>query len=109
MQALDGGLINDLPHLDGGQLWFPPEQAHGTVFHAAKGLLFAGVARDDGELLELAVADAPPILLWAIHLARADRGVEGALAQAREAWAVVQPPTMYAAEVARTPTAKRLR
>lgn len=114
--AVEVALVHDeppptggLPHLDGGQLWFPPEQAHGTVFHAAKGLLFGAVAHDDPELLELAVADAPPVLLWAIHLARADRGVDGALEEARSAWRAVRPPTAHAAAVARTPTARRLR
>lgn len=98
-----------LPHLDGGQLWFPPEQAHGTRFHAAKGLLFAAIARGEPELLDLAVADAPPCLLWAVHLARADQGIEVALAEARHAYALVVPPSDHAEQVARTPTARRLR
>ncbi len=101
--------VDGLPGLDGGQVWFPPEQAHGTRFHAAKGLLFAAIAREEPELLELAAADAPPVLRWAVHLARADRGVPGALDEARTAWRAVTPPTVHAAAVERTPTARRLR
>ncbi len=101
--------IEALPHLDGGQVWFPPEQAHGTRFHAAKGLLFGSVAHDEPELLDLALADAPPILQWAVHLARADRGVPDALQEARAAFALVTPPTQYTEDAMRTDTARRLR
>lgn len=98
-----------LPHLDGGQVWFPAEQAHGTRFHAAKGLLFGAVARGDLRLLELAAADAPPMLAWAVHLARHDSGVPDAMAEAREAWQAIIAPPGFAQDVARTPTARRLR
>jgi hypothetical protein len=98
-----------LPHLDGGQIWFPPEQAHGTTFEAAKGLLFAAIAHGDLRLLELASADAPAMLSWAVHLARMDSGMPEAWDEAREAWAKIIAPPGFADEVARTPVAKRLR
>lgn len=98
-----------LPHLDGGQVWFPPEQAHGTRFHAAKGLLFGFAATGDERLLDLAAADAPPMLAWAVHLARADAGGTGALEAAKQSWARVLPPPGFAQQVSRTSVAKRLR
>jgi hypothetical protein len=88
---------------------FPPDYAHGTAFHRAKGLLFAGLVRGSSELLDLAAAEAPEILAWAIHLARADLGAADGLARARAAWRAVVPPPEFAAAVAFTPTAQRLR
>ncbi len=87
---------------------FPPAYRHGSVFHAAKGLLFAGIARDDGRLLDAAADIAPPVLRWAIELARDDRHREGALRNAREAWSALVPPPGYEEAAGRTPTAERL-
>ena len=87
----------------------PPDAAHGTRFHAAKGLLFAGVARGDSRLLDAAAAAAPPVLAWAVHLARADiAGVPDAEELARRAWARIVLPPGIGDEVAATPTARRL-
>lgn len=86
----------------------PADLAHGSTFHRAKALLFGGLVAGSLELLDLAVADAPPVLAWACHLARADLGAPGALQAARQAWAVIVPPPAHAAEVAATPTARRL-
>lgn len=80
----------------------------GSTFHRVKALLFAGVVRSDVRLLDAAAREAPAVLAWAVHLARADLGVPGALAAARAAWAHVVPPPEVAAEVAATPTARRL-
>jgi hypothetical protein len=82
--------------------------AWGSVFHRAKALLFGGIARGDRRLLDAAAGIAPPVLAWAVHLARADAGLEGAAELAREAWALVVPPPAHAAEAAATPTARRL-
>jgi hypothetical protein len=71
---------------------FPPDHAAGSTFHAAKGLLFAGVVRRDLRLLEAAAREAPPALAWAVHRARSDAGVPGAADQARRAEAEVVPP-----------------
>jgi len=72
----------------------PRDYAAGTPFHAAKGLLFAGVAKGDPRLLDAAADDAPPALLWAIHEARADADRPGATAAAQAARAsIVAPPT----------------
>jgi hypothetical protein len=87
---------------------FPPVYRHGSVFHAAKGLLFAGIARDDGRLLDAAADVAPPVLGWAVELARDDRHREGALRNAREVWQGIVAPPGYEAAVARTATAQRL-
>ncbi|WP_052664325.1 hypothetical protein [Nitriliruptor alkaliphilus] len=86
----------------------PPDLAWGSVFHRAKALLFAGIARGDGRLLEAAAVQAPPVLAWAVHLARADSGVADALTAARAAWSAVVAPPEHAAAVAATPTAVRL-
>jgi hypothetical protein len=86
----------------------PPDHAWGSRFHTAKGLLFAGVVRGDDRLLDAAAADAPPVLRWAIELARADRGRVGALEAARRAWATLVPPPGTEQAVAATPTARRL-
>ncbi|MEX1162034.1 MAG: hypothetical protein WEB03_00485 [Nitriliruptor sp.] len=91
-----------------GRPRFGPDLAHGSDFHRAKALLFAGVVRDEARLLDAAVGLAPPILAWAVHLARADRGIPGAADQAREAWREVVPPPGYAEVVAATATARRL-
>jgi hypothetical protein len=86
----------------------PVDYTSGSAFHRAKGLLFGGVARGDLRLLEAAAVIAPPVLLWGVHLARADAGVAGALEAARLAWARMVPPPGYEAAVAATPTARRL-
>jgi hypothetical protein len=88
---------------------FPVEHRWGSGFHTAKGLLFAGIVHDDLRLLDAAAAIAPPVLRWGVELARADRGVDGALALARAAWSEMVPPHGVAAEVAVTDTARRLR
>jgi hypothetical protein len=89
------------PHLPADLRW-------GSAFHRAKALLFAGIARRDPRLLDAAAGQAPPVLTWAVHLARADGGAPDALAAARVAWRAVVPPPPYAAVVARSPTAQRL-
>jgi hypothetical protein len=87
----------------------PPDAAAGTRFHRAKGLLFAGVATGDHRLLAAAAAQAPPVLAWAVHLARHDlAGEDAALDDARAAWAAIVPPPGYEARVAATPAAARL-
>jgi hypothetical protein len=86
----------------------PDDARDGTAFHRAKGSLFAGIVRDDDRLLDAAAVEAPPILAWAVALARADRGREGALEEAHAAWARIVPPAALAEEVAATPTARRL-
>ncbi len=91
---------------DGPQ--FPADHAAGTDFHAAKGLLFAGIVHDDPALLAAAAELAPPMLRWAVELARADRGDDGAERRAIAAWRKVVPPTEVEAGVAATPTARRL-
>lgn len=102
--------LDELPDLDAdGEPRFPDDYAAGTRFHHAKGLLFAGTARRDADLLDAAAALAPPVLLWAVELARADRGDEGADDRAREAWDAIVPPPGYEEDVRRTPTAKRIR
>ncbi len=93
---------------DPDEVLMPPDLAHGSTFHRAKALLFGGLVAGSLPLLDLAVADAPPILAWAIHLARADLGAPGALPSARDAWAAVVPPPEHAAAVVATPTARRL-
>lgn len=104
------------PPTDGVPRWddeaggpqLPEDLAWGSRFHRAKALLFAGIVRDDERLLAAAAAEAPPVLAWAVQLARADRGVSGAAAAARAAWRAVVPPVEHAAAVAATPTAARL-
>jgi hypothetical protein len=98
------------PVVDGtsGGPAYPADHAWGSAFHSAKGLLFGGIVRRDPRLLDAAAALAPPVLAWGVHLARADAGVQGALAAAREAWrAMVHPPHVTDA-VAATVTAQRL-
>lgn len=81
---------------------------HGTAFHRAKSRLFAGLVTGSRPLLRRAAAEAPPVLTWAVHLARADLGETGAAAAARAAWSEIVPPPPYAGEVAATATARRL-
>lgn len=96
--------------------WWTPEEGvcfpdlydHGSDFHRSKGLLFGGIAREDGRLLDAAADLAPPVLRWAVELARDDRHREGALRLAREAWKEIVPPPGYEEAVGRTATADRL-
>lgn len=102
--------LDGLPDLDDdGQPEFPSDYAAGTRFHRAKGLLFAGIARRDADLLDAAAELAPPVLRWAVELARVDRGEPEADLRARDAWAAIVPPPGYEEDVERTPTAKRIR
>lgn len=87
---------------------FPPDFEHGSDFHRAKGLLFGGIARHEPRLLDAALELSPPMLTWAIHLARADFGVEGALDEAKRAWKEITPPPPYAEDVANGPTGTQL-
>jgi hypothetical protein len=86
---------------------FPPDHAWGTDFHAVKGLLFAGVLRGDPRLLDEAARLAPPVIAWAVHLARADVGRSDAEVAARRAWHDIVPPPPFAAQVRSGPTAAR--
>lgn len=89
----------------------PAINAHGTTFHCAKSLLFASAtAPTDVALVQLQAARdlAPPVLTWAIELARADRGAPDALDAARTAWSAIVPPARFRAAVMGTPTARRL-
>lgn len=82
-----------LPHVDrDGQVSAPAVYRAGSDHHLAKGLLFAGVLSRDAGALEVAAELAPPGLAWAVHLARADLGADGARRAAREAWAQVVLP-----------------
>lgn len=91
-----------------GEVAMPADLAHGSAFHRCKALLFGGLVARSLPLLDMALGEAPPILTWAIHLARADLGATGALRAARQAWAAIVPPPPHAAEVAAIPTAQRL-
>lgn len=98
-----------LPKLgEDGEVVWPADQRWGTTFHAAKGLLFGGVVAGEPRLLDLAAAHAPPVLRWAIELARADAGRDGAFEAARRAWRAIVPPPGTAEAVAATPVAVRL-
>lgn len=97
-----------LPSWQGDAPTWPDDYEHGTAFHRAKGLLFAGIVQDDQRLLDAAVDLAPPMLLWAVHLARADREQPDALRLAREAWKKVVAPPGLEKDAARTPAARRL-
>lgn len=88
------------PHL-------PPDHAWGSDFHTAKGLLFAGAVHAEPRLLDAAAELAPPALLWAVHLARADAGRDGAEVAAARAWHVIIPPPPFAAQARSGPTAAR--
>ena len=101
--------LDTLPDLDeDGEPSFPDDYRSGTRFHRAKGLLFGGIARRDADLLDAAAAIAPPVLLWAVELARADRGDPDAEARARDAWEQIVAPPGYEEDIQRTPTAKRI-
>lgn len=97
-----------LPGWRGDAPWFPAGYDAGSDFHRAKGLLFAGAVTGDDRLLAAARTFAPPVLAWAVALARADLGVPGAEAEARRAWRRVAPPPGAAAAVAATPVGRRL-
>lgn len=91
----------------------PPDLAWGSAFHRAKALLFAGVVRGDARLLDAAATGAPPVLAWAVHLARTDAAVtpaagSDALDRARAAWQRIVPPPAHADAVAATPVARLL-
>ena len=109
-----GLLTGARPDGDGLPSWgddapvYPADHAGGTDFHRAKGLLFAGIVHGDERLLAAGAELAPPMLRWAIELARADRGVEGAAKRATTAWRKVTPPPDLEAVVEATPTARRL-
>jgi hypothetical protein len=100
LAALPG--LDALPDLaaqpaPGGALVLPAPYASGTVFHRAKGCLFAGVLARDRTLLHLAARDAPPALRWAVYLALASLGgsdaeVAHARARAETDRARVVPP-----------------
>jgi hypothetical protein len=92
----------------GGAPVLTDDLAWGSAFHRSKALLFGGIARGEPRLLEAAAEIAPPVLAWAVHLARADAGVDGAAELARQAWARVVPPPAHAAAALATPTAERL-
>ncbi|MDX1511035.1 MAG: hypothetical protein R3249_06795 [Nitriliruptorales bacterium] len=101
--------VDGLPVMDeGGEIEWPEGHAAGTDFHRAKGLLFAGVVRSDPRLLHAAIPLAPPILLWAIQLARHDVFGASALEEARRAWQTITPPPGHEAAVAATSVARRL-
>lgn len=101
-------VADGLPEMgSGGTVAWPSEHLVGTDFHRAKGLLFGGVVRRDPRLLEAAISLAPPILSWAIHLARADLFGHDALDQARRDWQAIQPPAHVAAAVAATSVGRR--
>ena len=93
-----------LPHFDrDGELSAPSEYRAGSDHHLAKGLLFAGVLARDPGVLDVAAGLAPPGLVWAVHLARADLDVDGAREAARDAWSEVVPPPELADAVADPP------
>lgn len=97
-----------LPRLGPEGVAAPKHYAGGCRHHLAKGLLFAGVSDRDAATLAAAAELAPPGLVWAVHLARADVGVDGALERAREARRSVLAPRELREAVAATPTARRL-
>lgn len=110
--ALLGGSqpsTDGLPASEERTLQFPMDYEAGTDFHRAKGLLFAGVVREEPSLLAAASELAPPALRWAVELARLDAGDEEAARRAVTAWNQVVPPPAFDDEVAVTETAKRLR
>ena len=95
------------PGRDGDDLRWPSVFDAGTDFHRAKAALFRGAMTADRWMLDRAAAIAPPVLAWAVHLARADRGVEDGLDRARTLWSTNVPPVHVADAAARTPTARR--
>ena len=99
---------------EGGSVAWPAEHDAGSDAHRAKGLLFSGTVGRSEVLLRAADELAPPMLAWAIALARADladasgtaRGRDDAgrlRARAREVRAGVVLPDALRAVVARTP------
>lgn len=101
--------FDGLPSMDDlGRIDWPEAHTAGTGFHRAKGLLFAAVVRRDARLLDGALPLAPPILEWAIHLARHDVFGIDAVGDARRAWQVIQPPPGFEAAVAATSVGQRL-
>lgn len=96
-----------LPQVEAADL--PADLAAGSAFHRAKAWLFSGLVGRDLRALDRALREAPPVLVWAIHLARADLGAPDAEAAARQAWTGIRPPAPHAAAVAATATARRLR
>lgn len=93
-----------------GELHLPDDLAHGTQFHRAKSLLFAGVVTDGdaGELLlDAARRCEVPVLDWAIALAQHDRGLQ-TWSDAVTGWNALVPPPGHEAAIAATPTARRL-
>lgn len=90
----DRPTVDDLPAWTAGfgAPRFPRDYAAGSRFHAAKGLLFAGIVREDPRLLDAAAVDAPPALAWAVQAARADAGRVGAGEAARLARRQLIPP-----------------
>jgi hypothetical protein len=103
-------VADGLPRMTGadGEVVLPADLRHGSSFHRSKALLFAGLVAGSLPLLDRALAEAPPVLTWAIHLARADHGADGALDDARRSWQQIVPPPPHADQVAATPTALRL-
>jgi hypothetical protein len=96
----------------GGQVQVPdvdaPDLAHGSAFHRAKQALFAGIAARSLDVLDLALAQDVPILTWAVHLARADLGADGAHTAAKAAWSHLRMPPGHEPAIRATPTATRL-
>lgn len=88
---------------------YPPDYEAGTDFHRAKGLLFAGVVREDPELLRRASELAPPALRWAVELARLDAGDPEAAGRAVSAWNQLEPPPSFADQVQQADAAQRIR
>lgn len=98
-----------LPSVVDGAVRMPSDLVHGTEFHRAKALLFGGLVARSLDLLDRAAAMAPPVLAWAVHLARDDHGADGALDAARRVRRGVVPPPGVEGLVAATATARRLR
>lgn len=88
---------------------FPMDYGAGTDFHRAKGLLFAGVVREDPDLLRRASELAPPALRWAVELARLDTGDDDAARRATAAWNQVVPPPDHVDAVEASAVAQRMR
>lgn len=87
---------------------WPADHAHGSDFHRAKSLLFAGMVHRDLVLLDRAAGLAPAGLAWAVHLARLELGALDGAARAGAAWARCVAPPHVADVVAASPTAQRL-
>lgn len=99
-----------VPNIDDvtGAPRLPPDHAHGSRFHTAKGLLFGAVVHDDARLLDAALVPSPPMLRWAVLLAIVDRGDRGAIHAARRAWRRITPPPGWEDQVAASAAARRL-